>query len=179
MVGRGILLLLAALGCFAVACGAYRSSGVPVAPEGGGGPVMSAPLVSRDPETPAAAAAPAPVLVPPAVHEDPQRELSPAPSANAPRVRTDAATPPSINAAAYLVMDDASGAVLLHDNGHVPLPPASLTKIATAIVAIEHGDLDQWVTNDVDSRVMRGSTVMGLIPGDQFTLRDLLYGMIL
>src|SRR5205823_13637547 len=38
---------------------------------------------------------------------------------------------------------------------------------------------DQWVTNDVDSRAMRGSTVMGLIPGDQFTLRDLLYGMIL
>lgn len=46
-------------------------------------------------------------------------------------------------------------------------------------MAIERGDLDRRVTVDVDSRVMRGSTVMGLIPGDEFTVRDLLYGMML
>jgi D-alanyl-D-alanine carboxypeptidase (penicillin-binding protein 5/6) len=90
-----------------------------------------------------------------------------------------AALPPYTTAAAALLMDESSGAVLYHHNGHAKLPPASLTKIATAIVAIERGNLDDWVTSTVDSRTMRGSTVMGLIPGDQFTLRDLLYGLML
>jgi len=39
--------------------------------------------------------------------------------------------------------------------------------------------LDEWVDVDVDSRTMRGSTIMGIIPGDRFTLRDLLYGLML
>ncbi len=77
------------------------------------------------------------------------------------------------------MIDEASGAVLYDKDAHLALPPASLTKIATAIVALERGDLDAWVDIDVDSRTMRGSTVMGLIPGDRFRLVDLLYGMML
>lgn len=77
------------------------------------------------------------------------------------------------------MIDEASGTVLYDLDAHASLPPASLTKIVTLILALEHGDLDDWVEVDVDSRVMRGSTVMGLVPGDQFRLRDLLYGMIL
>ena len=97
----------------------------------------------------------------------------------APRTRLDAPPPPATVAAAALVLDEASASVLYASNGDAPLPPASLTKIATAVVAIERGDLDRRVVVDVDSRVMRGSTVMGLIPGDEFTVRDLLYGMML
>ena len=96
-----------------------------------------------------------------------------------PRMRADAPPAPSGPAVAVLLFDEASAQVLYHHNGNEPLAPASLTKIATAIVAIERGDLDRRVTTDVDSRVMRGSTVMGLIPGDEFTVRDLLYGMML
>jgi D-alanyl-D-alanine carboxypeptidase len=78
-----------------------------------------------------------------------------------------------------VVLDEASGEVLFAKDAHARLAPASLTKIATAVVALEKGDLDAWVDVDVDSRTMRGSTVMGLIPGDRFRVRDLLLGMML
>ncbi len=107
------------------------------------------------------------------------RMPQPAAWASAPRLRADAASPPAIGAVAAVLLDEGSAAVLLERAPDVPLPPASLTKIATAVVALERGNLNEWVTVDVDSRVMRGSTVMGLIPGDRFTLRDLMYGMML
>lgn len=89
------------------------------------------------------------------------------------------ATLPEIEARAAIVVDDASGAVLWEHNAHQSLPPASLTKIVTALVALERGVLDGPVTVDVDSREMPGSSVMGLQPGDVFSLRDLLYGLML
>jgi D-alanyl-D-alanine carboxypeptidase len=92
---------------------------------------------------------------------------------------TNAIAPPPFTAASAVVLDEASGAVLFEKGAHERRAPASLTKIATAIIALERGDLDAAVTVDVDSRTMYRSTVMGLIPGDTFTLRDLLYGMML
>lgn len=103
---------------------------------------------------------------------------SPAPWAPAPAPRSDRAAP-EIKALAAVLVDEASGAVLYDKDAHVALPPASLTKIATAVLALEKGDFDAWVDTDVDSSVMRGSTVMGLLPGDRFRLRDLLYGLML
>lgn len=97
----------------------------------------------------------------------------------APPVLIKATPPPAITATAAIVLDGASGAVLWEKNAHQPLPPASLTKMATAILAIEAGNLDRWVTVDVDSRRMTDSTVMGLRPGDCFKMRDLLYGLML
>ena len=78
-----------------------------------------------------------------------------------------------MNVLAAVLVDEASGAVLFDKDAHLPLPPASLTKIATLILAIESGRMDEWVDGDVDSRTMRGSTVMGLVPGACFSLRDL------
>ena len=96
--------------------------------------------------------------------------LLPDPWAAAPLPKSDRVpAPPTNNALAAVVIDEASGAVLYEKDAHDPLPPASLTKIATLILALEHGGLDDWVDVDVDSRTMRGSTVMGLIPGDRFT----------
>jgi serine-type D-Ala-D-Ala carboxypeptidase (penicillin-binding protein 5/6) len=86
---------------------------------------------------------------------------------------------PAVSAVAAVLIDEASGAVLFDKNAHMPLPPASLTKIATLILALESGRLDEWVDVDVDSTAMPGSTIMGLLPGDRFTLRDLLYGLML
>ncbi|MEE9277742.1 MAG: pre-peptidase C-terminal domain-containing protein, partial [Dehalococcoidia bacterium] len=87
--------------------------------------------------------------------------------------------PPRVSALAAVVVDEASGSILFDKDAHRPLPPASLTKIATAILAVEDGDLDASVDVDVDSRKMRGSTLMGLRPDDEFPLRDLLYGLML
>ena len=106
------------------------------------------------------------------------KNLTPAATAAAPvPVRTT--PPPVVSASAAVVIDGASGAVLFEKNAHQPLPPASLTKMATAILAVEAGNLDRWVGVDVDSRTMSDSTLMGLRPGDCFRLRDLLYGLLL
>jgi D-alanyl-D-alanine carboxypeptidase (penicillin-binding protein 5/6) len=105
--------------------------------------------------------------------------MQPAAFAPAPALRPDAALAPEVSAIAAVIVDEGSGAVLFDKQAHLPLPPASLTKIATLILALEHGDLDAQVDIDVDSASMRGSTIMGIEPGDRFTLRDLLYGLIL
>ena len=51
--------------------------------------------------------------------------------------------------------------------------------ITTAILAIEGMEPATVVTTDVDSRTMIDSSVMGLVPGDCFTVNDLLYGLML
>ncbi len=86
---------------------------------------------------------------------------------------------PAVEAKAVVVMDGNSGAVLWERNAYETLPPASLTKIMTTLVALQYGDLDRVVKIDVDAREMPGSSVMGLRRGDRFTLRDLLYGLML
>jgi D-alanyl-D-alanine carboxypeptidase (penicillin-binding protein 5/6) len=116
----------------------------------------------------------APTLAPAAVRSD----IVPAAWGLAP-VAVKALPPPTTQATSALVLDGSSGAVLYQKNGELPVAPASLTKIATAILAAEAGNLDQWVTVDVDSRQMDGSSVMGLVPGDCFRMRDLLYGLML
>lgn len=87
--------------------------------------------------------------------------------------------PPAIGAEAWAIVDGDTGALLAGHNAHERLAPASTTKIATALVAIEHGDLDEMVEVDVDSRLMYDSSVMGLVPGERLSLRDLLYGLLL
>lgn len=58
--------------------------------------------------------------------------------------------------------------------------PASTTKILTCIVALERGNLSDMVT--VSAKAVnfgRGNSLMGLQEGDQYSLKDLLYGMML
>ena len=84
-----------------------------------------------------------------------------------------------VGSSAAVVIDEASGEILYAQDAHESLAPASLTKIATAIVAIEGTDLEAWVGSDIDARTMIGSSVMGLRPGDCFQMRDLIRGMML
>jgi len=102
----------------------------------------------------------------------------PASTGSAPSLNTATAVP-QIGSTAAIIVDEASGAILWDLDGHEALAPASLTKIATAILAIEGADLDAWVQTDVDSRDMPGSSLMGLLPGDCLQLRDVLYGLML
>jgi D-alanyl-D-alanine carboxypeptidase len=112
--------------------------------------------------------------------ELPARVIGPVPGAwaTAPEP-TGRLAPPEVTAKAALVLDEASASVLYEKNGHEPLPPASLTKIVTLILALERGDPDAWVDIDVDGLNMGRSSVMGIVPGDRFRLRDLLYGLML
>ena len=78
-------------------------------------------------------------------------------------------------------LNDPTQAVLgLERNADVKRYPASTTKILTCIVALEQGDLEEWIT--VSKRACNLSeknSKMGLKPGEQFTLSDLLYGLML
>ncbi|HJN92050.1 MAG TPA: serine hydrolase [Dehalococcoidia bacterium] len=96
-----------------------------------------------------------------------------------PPLRMGPASAPPITAVSAVVVDGVSGSVLFARDGNRPLAPASLTKIATAVLAIERGDLAAIHDVTVDSGKMIGSTLMGLRPGDRFSLRDLLYGLML
>lgn len=91
------------------------------------------------------------------------------------------APPPPVRAAAYYVMDEQSGASLLASHEHDRLPPASLTKIATAAVVLEAGALDTIVEvhPDRERELEEDASTMGLEPGDRFSIRDLLYGLML
>ena len=102
----------------------------------------------------------------------------PPPSSAAPQP-VHARPAPQISAGAAVVIDAGSGAVLYDKDARESYAPASLTKIATAILAIEGSDLGGWVESDVDSRDMHDSSLMGLLPGDCFTVADLLYGLML
>lgn len=99
-------------------------------------------------------------------------------TAPAPTV-SGSAKAPEVTARAVAVIDDASGALIYGKAAHDRLAPASLTKVATAILAIEGMEPTAVITTDVDSRTMIESSVMGLIPGDCFTVGDLLYGLML
>jgi D-alanyl-D-alanine carboxypeptidase len=104
--------------------------------------------------------------------------MVPPPNGSAPRL-VGSASVPSISARAAVVIDGDSGAVLFEKDAYEPLPPASLTKIVTAILAIEGADPNLWVLSNIDGRNMPGSSLMGLRAGDCFTMSDLLYGLML
>jgi serine-type D-Ala-D-Ala carboxypeptidase (penicillin-binding protein 5/6) len=106
-------------------------------------------------------------------------------------VQTDANTPhrvtprapPNVTAGQVAVVDDASGLLLYGSAAHAREAPASTTKIATAIVTLEHTDsLDTPVRITVNGPAMAaadGSSIMGLTPGERLTLHTLLVGLLL
>ncbi len=58
--------------------------------------------------------------------------------------------------------------------------PASTTKILTALTAVKYGDLDKKVTVSENCMIqIEGSSMAHLNVGDQITIRELLYGLIL
>ena len=92
------------------------------------------------------------------------------------------AAPPPITAQSVVIIEEPCGALLYGDSVHTRLAPASLTKVATALVAAERADLSEIVEVRVDGAELAlttDSTVMGLVPGQQLSLRDLLYGLLL
>lgn len=90
--------------------------------------------------------------------------------------------PPSVLGAAAVVAEEPCGVELYAKNPDLQRAPASLAKLATALVAADRADLGEEVIVDVNSALLvasSGSTVMGLEPGERMTMRDLLYGLLL
>ena len=108
--------------------------------------------------------------------------LTPRPIATPQAVLTPAGAPGRLSASEFILMDADTGTILYEKNAEKPLPMASTTKIMTALIAIQAGNLDQVITigqdaaDEVDGT--NGSKA-GLIVGDKIRLRDLLYGLML
>jgi D-alanyl-D-alanine carboxypeptidase (penicillin-binding protein 5/6) len=82
-----------------------------------------------------------------------------------------AAVPP-VHASAYIIEDARTGEVLASDHAHAHLPVASITKLMTVLIALEHHKLTDVVTVDRRSAVVGESTV-NLRAGERLTVRDL------
>lgn len=83
---------------------------------------------------------------------------------------------PIIKASALYLVELQSGRVLLEKNATRRLPPASLAKIMTALVALESAPLHEVVKIDQRALVHRSS--LNFRAGEEFLLRDLLTAML-
>ncbi len=90
---------------------------------------------------------------------------------------------PELAAKAYVLMDAASGNVLVQSNGDQRLPPASLTKLMTAYIAtleIRRGQIAETDKVMVSEHAWRtGGSRMFIKVGTEVALGDLLHGIII
>ncbi|HLY29961.1 MAG TPA: D-alanyl-D-alanine carboxypeptidase family protein [Ktedonobacterales bacterium] len=88
---------------------------------------------------------------------------------------------PTVTAQAAFLFNPETGAVYYVKDANQELPQASCTKIMTALIAVEHGNLNQIITVGADAHALVNpdSSHMGLDVGEKLTLRDLLYGLML
>lgn len=85
---------------------------------------------------------------------------------------------PSTHAQAAALIDVTSGRILYSSHGDDELPIASLTKIMTAIVAIEHGRTKENVKVSRNAFGKEGSSIY-LRLGEEMSLENMLYGLML
>ncbi|HWG56954.1 MAG TPA: D-alanyl-D-alanine carboxypeptidase family protein [Gaiellaceae bacterium] len=87
------------------------------------------------------------------------------------------AAPPPVQAEAYLVQNAATGEVLAAHDEAERLPIASITKLMTALVALERADLDEIVVVSPEAASV-GESTLNLRPRERIPLRDLVRGAL-
>ncbi len=87
---------------------------------------------------------------------------------------------PEIKSEAAILADLKTGRVLYSKNADEALYPASTTKIMTGILALEYGSLNDTVTASVSALapITNEDSHMGILIGEEFTLEQLIYGML-
>lgn len=107
--------------------------------------------------------------------------FSPAAHASAATKSAQTLPDPKVQANSSMLINLTTGAVLWSDHADKELPMASTTKIMTAVVVLQHASLDQLVTigPDAVAAVQCDCSKMGVSVGEVFTVRELLYGMLL
>ena len=98
-------------------------------------------------------------------------------------LRTAMTLKPEVNANFAILVDADAGLVVAEKNGSAKMYPASMTKVMTLLVACEHiTDLNEKleITQDIVDYVKKeGASNCGFNAGEQVTMLDLLYGLIL
>jgi len=96
--------------------------------------------------------------------------------------RPDWPSDTGIQAEAGAAMDVDSGTLIFGQNSHVEYPPASITKILTALIVIENADLADTVTYSetaMNSVEADSGNKLSLVAGDTMTVEDSLYALLL
>lgn len=84
----------------------------------------------------------------------------------------------STSAKASILINADTGEVIYSQNQNEKLPMASTTKIMTALLLCEEGNMEKGITVTPQMVKVEG-TSMGLLGGDKVTYKALLYGMLL
>ncbi|MCL7944399.1 D-alanyl-D-alanine carboxypeptidase family protein [Marinobacter sp. ATCH36] len=92
-------------------------------------------------------------------------------------------SPPQIGASSYILMDPLSGRIIMEENSHERLPPASLTKMMTAYIVERELDegriaMSDMVPISVNAWRTEGSRTF-VQEGTQVSVEDLLKGVII
>ena len=87
----------------------------------------------------------------------------------------------SINSDAGIVMDANTGVVLYGKNIHETYSPASITKVLTSLIVLDHCSLDETVTFSENAvyNVESNSSSAGYDTGDTASVKDCLYALLL
>lgn len=84
---------------------------------------------------------------------------------------------------AAIVKDVQNNKVLASKNAEERIYPASMTKVLTALIAVEElSDLDEKIkipVEEVLAEYERGASMAGFQPGEEVSAKDLLYGLML
>jgi len=108
--------------------------------------------------------------------------FTPTPAPKPTPILTAKGKPPAITANEAILVDNDSGRILYDLNGEHPQPMASTTKIMTAVIAIQTGNLNMLITvhqDAINEVINNGGSNASLRVGEQLTLKDLLYGLLL
>ena len=84
----------------------------------------------------------------------------------------------SVSARSAVLMEQESGRILFEKDAHTKKRIASITKIMTAVLAIESGKMDEIVKVSEQATRAEGSSVY-LKPGEKIKLEHLVYGLML
>src|SRR5699024_7856452 len=77
-----------------------------------------------------------------------------------------------------VLIEESTGRILFEKQAHEKRPVASITKLMTAIIAIEQGKLEDIVVPSDRAIHMEGSSIY-LQKSEKMSLEDLLYGLML
>ena len=96
-------------------------------------------------------------------------------------VTSEAKKKPSVTAESAIVMDVQSGAILYEKNIDKREYPASITKVMTALVAIENSSLSETVTysRNAVTNLESGASNIEIQPGEKLSMEDSLYAILL
>lgn len=85
---------------------------------------------------------------------------------------------PSVSAQQAILIDQSTGEVLYEKDAHNPQLIASITKIMTALLAVESEMMDELVTVSRNAIMTEGSSIY-LVENEEIPLVDLVYGLML